>query len=355
MTNPKDVLVITTSSSNLKIKKHIKPVTAHIVTGTNLFSDISASIADVFGGRSNSYQKQLASLYNEAIEQIKIATYEIGGNCVIGFNIDMDEISGKGKSMFMLTAIGTAVIVDYEESQDKNTDFLKEKFENVSNDYINTLRIRKEIIKKAETNNLELSAINWDIIIPNQIYEILPYVLKKYSSTYSYEDLSKQFIKYFECLETEIIKTSLYSYIKQSKNNDFSNKLADIINDLKLYDFEKCIDLIETDNFNCKKIGLRILTFNKSYYNKKDLDNYKYSVDFIKSNFPERGIRSIKKQMLSKEREIWTCECTRSNEIDEICNDCTRDIFGFKLNELKPIQAVKLLEEKIILIKEYIN
>lgn len=40
MTNPKDILVITTSSAEgLKIKKHLKPFSAHIVAGTNLFSD----------------------------------------------------------------------------------------------------------------------------------------------------------------------------------------------------------------------------------------------------------------------------------------------------------------------------
>jgi uncharacterized protein YbjQ (UPF0145 family) len=95
MANPKDILVITTSSAEgLIIKKYLKPVSAHIVAGTNLFSDFLGGLTDVFGGRSSSYQKQLSSLYNEAIERIKYNAYEIGGNCVIGLSIDMDEISG---------------------------------------------------------------------------------------------------------------------------------------------------------------------------------------------------------------------------------------------------------------------
>jgi uncharacterized protein YbjQ (UPF0145 family) len=58
MASPKDILVITTSSAEgLKIKKHLKPVTAHIVAGTNLFSDFLGGLTDVFGGRSSSYQK----------------------------------------------------------------------------------------------------------------------------------------------------------------------------------------------------------------------------------------------------------------------------------------------------------
>src|SRR5947207_764071 len=98
MTNPKDILVTTTSSiEGLSVKQYLKPISAHIVAGTNLFSDFLASFSDVFGGRSQTYQKQLASLYSEAIERLKVAAYEIGANCIIGLNVDMDEISGKGK------------------------------------------------------------------------------------------------------------------------------------------------------------------------------------------------------------------------------------------------------------------
>ena len=56
MTNPKDILVVTISSvEGLKIKQYLKPITAHIVGGTNLFSDIFASFSDFFGGRSQTY------------------------------------------------------------------------------------------------------------------------------------------------------------------------------------------------------------------------------------------------------------------------------------------------------------
>ena len=58
MANPKDVLVVTTSSvDGLKVKRYLKPVSAHIVAGTNLFSDFLGGLTDVFGGRSQTYQK----------------------------------------------------------------------------------------------------------------------------------------------------------------------------------------------------------------------------------------------------------------------------------------------------------
>jgi len=130
MANFKDVLVITTSSvEGLKIKRYLKPVSAHIVAGTNLFSDFLGGLTDVFGGRSQTYQKQLTSLYNEAIERIKFAAHEVGANCVMGLSIDMDEISGKGKAMFMLTAIGTAIILEKEMIEKISLPKSDEKFE----------------------------------------------------------------------------------------------------------------------------------------------------------------------------------------------------------------------------------
>jgi uncharacterized protein YbjQ (UPF0145 family) len=72
MRKAKDILVTTTSSpEGYEIIEYIKPITAHVVAGTNLFSDFLASFSNVFGGRSNTYQKQLASINNETIERLK--------------------------------------------------------------------------------------------------------------------------------------------------------------------------------------------------------------------------------------------------------------------------------------------
>ena len=104
-----DILVTTTSTiDGMLIKQYIKPISAHVVAGTNFFSDFFASFSDVFGGRSNTYQRQLSSIYTESIEILKQSAYQIGANCILGLKVDLDEISGKGKSMFMITATGTA-------------------------------------------------------------------------------------------------------------------------------------------------------------------------------------------------------------------------------------------------------
>lgn len=365
MTNFKDILVVTTSSAEgLKIKKHLKPVSAHIVAGTNLFSDFLGGLTDVFGGRSNSYQKQLSSLYNEAIERIKNNTHEIGGNCVIGLSIDMDEISGKGKSMFMLTAIGTAVIIEKDENSN-SLSTLNEKFENVGVERINNLRQRKDIIEKAENNKLFYNDETWNFIISNQVYEIFPFVLKRYTDVIhnsqsmqdDYNIFNKKFINYIDALDESEKINLLYNNIESETNQEIALYLANVIKELNLFDFEKNMNLLKNSDFKKQKIGLRISTYDKPFYNKNDIDKFNQTKVFISTNFKQRGEITTKKQLLSsKEKEVWNCECGNTSiEIGEYCGSCYNSIYGFERNETKPDEIIKYIEQKIELINEYIK
>ena len=365
MANPKDILVITTSPHNeLKIKKYIKPVSAHLVAGTNLFSDFLGGLTDVFGGRSNSYQKQLSSLYNEAIERIKNNAHEIGANCIIGLSIDMDEISGKGKSMFMLTAIGTAVIIEKDEKIILSSN-INEKFENISFEKINSLRKRKDVIFNANQNTLNYNEETWDFITTNQISEIFPLVLKRYRDVIEdfrsvedvYNNFNKNFIGYIEGLEETKKTTLLYNEIENENNLKIALYLSNIIKELHLFVYDKNMILLRSEDFKKQKIGLKIVTYDKSFYDKKDIENLKQIQIFINSNFKERGEITTKKQMLSsKEKDVWNCECgNKGNDIGEYCGSCKNDIFGFKETETKPANIVNFIEQKIELITEYLK
>ncbi len=366
MANPKNVLVITTSSvdGGLKIKQYLKPVSAHIVAGTNIFSDFLGGLTDVFGGRSHTYQKQLTSLYDEAIVRIKHAAYEIGGDCVIGLSVDMDEISGKGKSMFMLTAIGTAVILDKELTERTELSKPVEKLENVDVDRINILRSKKEIIEKANSGNLMLNDDIWSFITTNQIAEVFPVLLKKYSETLAmdamYPDSSEKFYKiflgYVDSLPEEKKLDLLYNSIKDDPNNQIAFKLSEIIQDLYLFDFDKTMEFLENDNFQIRKHGVSIATYDKRFYNKQDVQNLQKIGDYIQEHFVERGIRKTKKQLLSsKEKEVWTCHCDKTNDIDTYCVGCGQDIYGFSESEINPMLAADYIRQKTELISEYVD
>lgn len=97
------------------IKRYIDAICTNIVIGTNIFSDFAASFTDFFGGRSDSYKKKLEIIYNEASKELKQKALNLGANAIIGFKVDFDEISGKDKSMFMVSVSGTACIIDKNE------------------------------------------------------------------------------------------------------------------------------------------------------------------------------------------------------------------------------------------------
>ena len=352
MFKPKDILVTTASSiDGHKINKHLSPISSHVVTGTNLFTDFFASFTDVFGGRSNTYQKQLSSIYNEAIEKLRFTAYEIGANCIIGLKVDLDEISGKGKSMFMVTAMGTAVIADINFVNEISFES-KSKPENVSVEDIEILQRKRSIIKQAEAGTLELDEEMWVFISTNKISEIFNFVFNKYP------DYKNQTITFLEAFPDDMKAHLVYSRIMEEKNDHLLAKLCNYVDEFELLDFNRVVELFQIDDIKKQKIALKLLTFDKPYYNKDDIEILKSFIEIIKNKFPLKGMPSTKKGMFStKEKEIWVCECKTSNEIGTnytLCKNCFKDIYGFTADEVTSIQVISILEEKINLITELI-
>lgn len=104
-------MIITTTNSleGYSVRRYISVVNANVVIGTNIFSDIVASLTDVFGGRSDSYKSKLTNIYDEVMKELTDKASSCQADAILGLHIDFDEISGGGKSMFMVSASGTAV------------------------------------------------------------------------------------------------------------------------------------------------------------------------------------------------------------------------------------------------------
>ncbi len=57
-------MIVTTTNSieGREISRYNDPISANVVIGTNIFSDIGASNVDFFGGRPTSYEKQMQEM-----------------------------------------------------------------------------------------------------------------------------------------------------------------------------------------------------------------------------------------------------------------------------------------------------
>lgn len=64
------------------------------------------------GGRSATYEKELQRAREIALEDLRQRAQDLGANAVVGIDIDY-EIMGKDNGMLMVSASGTAVIVEH--------------------------------------------------------------------------------------------------------------------------------------------------------------------------------------------------------------------------------------------------
>ncbi|MCH4821766.1 YbjQ family protein [Gramella lutea] len=363
MLQPRDILVITTPEPvHEKLKQHIKPITSHVVAGTNIFSDVFASWSDVFGGRSKSYQKQLTSLYNEAIERLQLQAYHLGADCIVGLNIDIDEIAGGGKSMFMITAIGTAANLEKKGSEARGRDN-KTVEGAVSLADLEDMRIRKTYVKKASEGSLELSNDVWEYLIRNRVTELYPYILNTfvkyfdngaYSSPESMDILKNHTINYLSSLPRDKQTELIYDTLSQEELGQYSRKLMfRVTENENLLDFEKVKELLDSVDLKIRKRGLSLFRYDKPYYDTVDLEELESIKESLPDYFKKLGDYTTKKTMLTgKEVEVWECKCGRKNNLDLVyCVDCHQDIYGFYREEINLEKAQEIIDEKIDLIR----
>ena len=79
------------------------------VRSRHLGSDIGASLKGLVGGEIKGYTKMLAESRLQAIERLRDAAREVGGNAIIAMRFDCNELGG---NMTEVAAYGTAVTVE---------------------------------------------------------------------------------------------------------------------------------------------------------------------------------------------------------------------------------------------------
>ncbi len=106
-------MLITTTSTlqDKRIVRYLGIVSGETIIGANVFRDFFAGIRDIVGGRSGSYEAVLRKAKNAAIEEMQQQAERMGANAIIAVDLDYETVGGKG-SMLMVTAAGTAVVVE---------------------------------------------------------------------------------------------------------------------------------------------------------------------------------------------------------------------------------------------------
>ena len=104
------ILTTTSTLQNQEIEAYLGLVTGETIIGANIFKDLFASIRDVVGGRSSSYERVLKEAKDTAMSEMQDQAERLGANAIIGIDLDYENIGASG-SMLMVVATGTAVRV----------------------------------------------------------------------------------------------------------------------------------------------------------------------------------------------------------------------------------------------------
>jgi uncharacterized protein YbjQ (UPF0145 family) len=92
------------------VDSYLGIVTAEVVYGSNFLRDFFASIRDIIGGRTGSYERLFEQGQQKAIEELSLRARRLGADAVVGIEVDTGTINvDQSGVLILITATGTAV------------------------------------------------------------------------------------------------------------------------------------------------------------------------------------------------------------------------------------------------------
>ena len=102
------ILTTTPAIEGRTITEYKGVVFGEVISGVNFLRDLAASIRNIVGGRSASYEEELITARTQAMQEMSDRASRLGADAVVGIDIDY-EVLGENGGMLMVTASGTAV------------------------------------------------------------------------------------------------------------------------------------------------------------------------------------------------------------------------------------------------------
>jgi uncharacterized protein YbjQ (UPF0145 family) len=106
-------MIVTTTHSieGKSIVRYLGVVTGEAIIGANIVRDLFASVRDLVGGRSESYEESMREARETAYREIEEEARRAGANAIVGVSLDY-LVVGQGGSMMMVAVSGTAVVIE---------------------------------------------------------------------------------------------------------------------------------------------------------------------------------------------------------------------------------------------------
>ena len=360
-----DGFIVSTTSTleGYEIDRYLGIVSAHVVAGTDVFTDIVASFSDFFGGRSRVYKRELSAIGKEALEELREQCDCLGANGLVGVRIDHDEISGKGKSMFMVTASGTAVVASPTRKKGFNSQTYVAA--GVDRDALAVLLEREKLLRALAAGKRGLEDESWSFLIQHRVLEAAPYILRDLRDSHAdeqayhalgghhtLEEELDRCVEYFSVIPEEQATTALYEGIAEEAGSHCADDLLKIIDAVGLVEYSRVHAMLQSPTRDEQLLGVRLLECSKRTYRGTDVALMEECYRQVKRLFPSSA-EVISKRGISGHKEMWICECGKRNHMDEpYCTKCGRSRRGVRQSEAPIDQILRKVGLQISVLKK---
>ena len=328
-----------------EIQRFLGPVSANVVAGTGMFSDLAAGLSDIFGGRSGAYQKQLDVIKSEALEQIARAGASRGANWIIGLTLDFDEISGKGKQLLMVSAVGTAVLA---VCQTKTEDSIGER---IQPRQLESYMTRADLLAQLQAGDLADNAKVRQDLVEHVVGEGLPWLFERQASAQpyavgeqlpaaGYAELVDELLRKLEAAELGSASPRLYECLAGAKAAS-ANAITDAIVRNSLTSFPAILEGLSSGDARVRIMVLQTIKGSPQYYSQADIPILRQIQQICETGFPQLATTFEKKGLLGK-KILTHCPCGCDFDHSECygyCPQCGRDPFGFPRGYVTPATA----------------
>lgn len=349
-------IVTTPYIEDAKTIKYKGIVTANEVVGVNAISDTIASFSDFFGGMSGEYRSKLDTLKDAVIRMIEQEAKQRGANAVIGFNISFNEVSGKGKQMFMASAVGTAVVVEYKNNNESEGDEVSSasiaeedlQFLLLAQNGVDAMKRFENVPEESKNAIVSIAKKEWLPVIVQYYIDAkkaydgrsdnknTPYFVSTYSGNFNIEYLKK--------LPINEVATDLYSRL----NSDDKKYVISLIKAAGIISYKHILDSI--NSLSVFEL-LDILNVKKEKYNISDI-KYMSQISEYLHNLPVVAKEGEYKSGMFGKKEIkLLCRCGKPMGENGRCTECGRDKYGLSIGNHNIIDK---LDDKIAVMKSLV-
>lgn len=346
------ILVTTTSTlQGYEINKYYGYISSNFVTGADFLMDFFAGFTDFFGGVSGAYTEEVDAIKTMAVDSLELKAQKLGMNGIVGLKIDIDPIfGGASRSMFMVSASGTAVLI--EGLCEKLSEEEKRKREMLSK--IRGLGSIQEIINtpnKLDTCTAQELEVYLNGLTDDESYIVIDMVLE-YCKNITIQSMKNK-------LQTRK-KTSIISeYLQHISRDKYIDKLNGNLSKEKIRAMQ-LLDIIDYSNIldqfkNSKSQDydneiISVLSVTPQFIEKEDCNALGELIKELKIRY-NKDVETKKVGMISK-KDMWLCKKCKSpiEMTDNMCTLCRLDKYGLP-SSLKFESKVNYLESiyKILL------